>query len=66
MTMADLQEYSDFNKEFLAFVQEGKKAGKTPTQIVESWKMPAKYSGYGAPQRERLQANVEAIFNELK
>jgi len=66
MTMADLKEYSDFNKDFLAFVQEGKKAGRTKAELVESWKMPAKYAGYGATQPQRLQANVEAIYNEIK
>jgi cyclase len=63
MTLADLKEFADFNREFLAFVQEGKKAGRTPSQIVESWTMPAKYTGYTAPQPARLQANVEAIYD---
>jgi cyclase len=66
MTMADLKEYSDFNKEFLAFVQSGKKAGQSPSQIIAAWKMPAKYKGYTEPQAARLQANVESIHDALK
>ena len=66
MTMADLKEYSDFNKDFLAFVQSGKKAGQSPSQIVAAWQIPAKYTGYTAPQPARLQANVEAIYDEVK
>jgi cyclase len=66
MTMADLKEYAEFNREFLRFVQEGKKAGKSPGQLVESWKMPDKYAGYTAPQPQRLQANVESIYDAVK
>jgi glyoxylase-like metal-dependent hydrolase (beta-lactamase superfamily II) len=66
MTMADLKEYSDFNKEFLAFVQSGKKAGQTAAQIVAAYKIPAKYAGYAEPQAQRLQANVESIYNAIK
>jgi glyoxylase-like metal-dependent hydrolase (beta-lactamase superfamily II) len=66
MSMADLAEYADFNREFMTFVREGKKAGRSPAQIAESWKMPAKYSAYAAPQPARLLANVEAIYDEVK
>ena len=66
MTMADLKEYSDFNKDFLAFVQSGKKAGQSPAQIIAAWRMPAKYKGYSEPQPQRLQSNVESIFDALK
>jgi cyclase len=66
MTMADLKEYADFNNDFMVAVQEAKKAGQTPSQIIESWKMPAKYSNYTAPQPARLQANVEAVYNAVK
>jgi cyclase len=72
MTMADLKEYADFNREFAQFVQEGKKAGRTPGQIAESWKMPAKYKDYapivdkeGKPIA-RVLTNVQVIFGEIK
>ena len=66
MTPADLLEYAGFNREFLAFVQEGKKAGRSPSQIIESWKMPAKYSAYTAPAPDRLIQNVERIYDAIK
>ncbi len=66
MTMADLKEYSDFNKDFLAFVQSGKKAGQSPGQIVAAWAIPAKYTGYAAPAAARLLANVESIYDAIK
>jgi hypothetical protein len=29
------------------------------------WKMPPKYTGYAAPQPERLRDNVQVIYTEL-
>ena len=66
MTMADLREYSEFNKEFLAAVKDAKKAGKSVDDVASTWKMPAKYSGYAAPAAARLKANVQVVFDELK
>jgi glyoxylase-like metal-dependent hydrolase (beta-lactamase superfamily II) len=66
MTPADLSEYAQFNRDFLAYVQAGKKAGRTTAELVSGWTMPAKYSGYTPPQPARLTANVEAIYNAVK
>jgi cyclase len=66
MTMADLAEYANFNKEFLAVVQAGKKAGQSVEEIATSWKMPARYTGYAAPTPARLRSNIEVILNEIK
>ena len=61
MTMADLKEYADFNREFLMAVQAGKKSGQTARQIAGAWAIPAKYAGHAAPQPSRLQSNVQVI-----
>lgn len=66
MTMKDLSEYAEFNREFLAAVQAGKKAGKSVEEIAAGWSLPARYTGYTAPQPARLRANVEVIFSEIK
>jgi glyoxylase-like metal-dependent hydrolase (beta-lactamase superfamily II) len=66
MTVADLREYAKFNDEFLAAVQEAKKAGKTADDVSTSWKIPAGYTGYAAPQATRLKSNAEVIMGELK
>jgi glyoxylase-like metal-dependent hydrolase (beta-lactamase superfamily II) len=65
MTWADLAEYAQFNKDFLADVQAGLKAGKTPDEIAASWKISDKYKGYTI-QDAGLKQNVTAIANELK
>ena len=65
MTHADLEEYAEFNREFMQFVDAGKLKGQTVDQIVASWKMPANYKRYAQPAPARLRSNVELIFNEL-
>jgi glyoxylase-like metal-dependent hydrolase (beta-lactamase superfamily II) len=71
MSMADLNEYAEFNKEFMRDVQAAKKAGKSVDDVAKSWKLPAKYKGYTDPastpaQTARLKANVQIVFDETK
>ena len=66
MTISDLQEYADFNREFLTAVQEAKKAGRSVDEVANAWKMPAKYAGYRPPQLARLKLNVQVIYDELQ
>ncbi len=66
MTVADLRQYAEFNNEFAAAVQAAKKAGKTPDEVASTWKIPAKYTGYGEPQAARLRANVQVVWDETK
>ena len=65
-TMADLKEYAQFNREFLADVQAAKKAGKSVDAVANTWKIPAKYAGYAAPAANRLKNNVQLAYSELK
>jgi cyclase len=66
MTPSDLSEYAQFNRDFLAYVQAGKKAGRTKAELVSGWSMPAKYTNYAIPAPERLQQNIERIYDALK
>ena len=66
MTMNDLREFSEFVRAFVEAVQEAKKAGQTVEQVAESWKVPAKFTGYEAPQANRLRGNVQVIYEEVK
>jgi cyclase len=63
MTWADLRQYADFNNEFRDAVLAAKKAGRSIDEIASSWTIPAKYTGYGAPQAARLRANVQAVYD---
>ena len=66
MTVADLREYSAFNRDFLTAVQEAKKAGTSADDLAAKWTVPAKYVGYAAPQAARLKSNIEVVMAELK
>ena len=65
MTVADLREYAQFNKDFAAFVRAGVQAGKSVDAIAAEYKVPAKYAGYTAAEA-RVKSNVQVVVNELK
>jgi glyoxylase-like metal-dependent hydrolase (beta-lactamase superfamily II) len=62
MTWGDLQEYADFNRDFLAAVQNALKAGKSADEAATALKLPDKYRAYDMRQ---AKANVQAIYSEL-
>jgi glyoxylase-like metal-dependent hydrolase (beta-lactamase superfamily II) len=66
MTMADVQEYATFNREFADAVRAAKKEGKSVEDAAKSWTMPTKFQGYAAPAEARLRANVQVIYDEIK
>ncbi len=63
ITLADFQEYADFNREFLSAVQEAIKSGKTAEQAAASLTLPERYKAYGM---ENVRANVQAIYQEIE
>jgi glyoxylase-like metal-dependent hydrolase (beta-lactamase superfamily II) len=63
MTWNDLQEYADFNRDFLAAVQSSISAGKTAEEAAAALSLPDRYKSYDMQQ---AKANVEAIYKELK
>ncbi|HEY2944047.1 MAG TPA: MBL fold metallo-hydrolase [Vicinamibacteria bacterium] len=65
MTWNDLQEYANFNKDFLAWVQAQMKAGKSVEAAAAEYKIPEKYAGY-ANNPDRVKLNVGVIYDELK
>lgn len=64
MTPADVARYAEFIGEFVATVQQAKRAGKTVDDVVAAWTTPAKYPGYAVPQAARVKADAQVIFTE--
>jgi cyclase len=72
-TRQALQEYANFNKDFVAWAVREMKAGKTVDQAAAEYKTPAKYKGYQeppgttvGPPGQRLKANIQNIYDEAK
>ena len=63
---ADLREYADFNKDFVAWAEGQMKAGKSVDEAAAAYRTPTTYKGYEAPQAMRVRANLEALYKELK
>jgi hypothetical protein len=62
MRWSDVQEYADFNRDFLAAVQEARQAGKTVDEATATLRLSEKYKAY---DMQRAKTNVEAIYSEL-
>jgi cyclase len=63
MTWNELEEYADFNKDFLAAVQAAIKAGKSAAEAAETLQLPDRYKGYDMTE---AKANVEKIYREVR
>lgn len=62
-TWAEFKEYGEFMRDFVAAVEQAKKAGKTADQAATDLKLPDKYKDYNMG---RAKAGVTAIYGELK
>src|SRR5262245_9497740 len=65
MTWADLDEYSRFNKEFLAWTRDQMKAGKSIDEAAAAYAIPPAYKGY-TPSADQTKFNIGVIYKELK
>ena len=62
MTWEDLEEYADFNRDFLAATEEAFQAGLSVDEAAAALELPERYRDYGM---EHARANIEAIYDEL-
>lgn len=60
---AELQEYQDFTRQFVASAQASMKAGRTIDQAVSEMKLPAKYAGY---DMANARNDVQRVYEESK
>ena len=63
MKWADLQEYADFMRDFVAAAQAAKKAGKSAAQAAKALNLPAKYRDYNL---SRAAEDVQKVYDESK
>ncbi len=62
MTWEDLEEYADFNRDFLAATERAFRAGLSADEAAAALELPERYKDYGM---EHAKANIEAIYDEL-
>ena len=62
MTWEDLEEYADFNRDFLAATERAFRAGLSADEAAAALELPERYNDYGM---EHAKANIEAIYEEL-
>jgi cyclase len=65
MSFLDMKEYSDFNKDFLAWAEKEMKAGKSVEAAAAEYTIPAPYKGY-TPNADQTKSNIGVVYNELK
>lgn len=63
MKWADLQEYADFMRDFVAAAQAAKKAGKSAADASRALNLPAKYRDYNM---SRAAEDVQKVYDESK
>ena len=64
-TFDEMKTYSDFNNDFIAWVQDEIKAGKTADQAAMEYAMPAKYTALGYTAGRGAAGNIRGAYTEL-
>lgn len=62
MSWAEVQEYADFNRDFVAAIRQAAAAGKTADEAAASLQMPERYKAY---DMSRAKTNAQVIYREL-
>ena len=65
----DLKEFAEFNRDLVAWMEAGLKAGKTPEQLAAEWKVPEKYKGYSSTVNQLMGGmvgRIQALQKEMQ
>jgi hypothetical protein len=67
LTIADVKEYAEFNREFVEAARAAKKSGQTIDAFANSWRVSQRFlsAGYAQPPAAGLKSNVEVAWKEL-
>ena len=64
-TWAELEEYADFHRDFVARTKEAFEAGKSAEDAANDYVIPDRFSGYNRSAPDRIQTNIQTIYDEL-
>jgi hypothetical protein len=63
MSLADLREYADFTREFMAAAEAARKAGKTVDEAARDLKLPDRYRDY---VMSNARADIQRLYDERR
>lgn len=61
----ELEEYADFHRDFVAKAKEAFEAGKSAEDAANDYVIPDRFSGYNRSDPDRIQTNIQTIYDEL-
>jgi cyclase len=61
----ELEEYADFQRDFVAKAKEAFEAGKSAEDAANDYVIPDRFSGYNRSDPGRIQTNIQTIYDEL-
>ena len=64
-TWAELEEYADFHRDFVAQARAAREAGKTAAEAAADYAIPDRFTGYNRADPGRIEANIQTIYDEL-
>lgn len=64
-TWAELEEYADFHRDFVAQAKAAMDAGNSAEQAASDYEIPDRFTGYNRSDPDRIQTNIQTIFDEL-
>jgi hypothetical protein len=66
MTMDDVKTFAEFTREFVNAARDARKAGRSVDDFANSWKVPAKFTGYAPAQAAAAKNAAEVVYGEVK
>ena len=66
-TWNDFREYADFTRDFVAYAERARKAGKSVDEAASEYQVPGRYKGYVASMASNVSpaANLKLAYDEL-
>ena len=61
MTWADLQEYADFNRDFLEAVRQAMAAGKSADEAAKTLQLPERYKAYDMQRAGERSSDLPGV-----
>ena len=65
-TWAELQEYAEFQRDFVAMARAAHAEGKSADQAAEDYVIPDRFEGYNRSDPMRIPTNIQTIYDELE